>query len=300
MDRMTAIAVFVETAERGSLTAAARALDMSRAMATRYLAELERWLGVRLLHRTTRRIGLTTAGESALVRLRQMHELSQDLRAGLAADNAQVQGAIRLGAPISFGVAQLGAAVADFLGRHPGARFELLMSEQRVNLVEERIDLAIRIAREIDPSLIARRFSVCRSVVVAAPAYLQARGTPRGPEELVAHNCLTHHYFGRERWQFQHAGRSLEVPVGGNISSNEATTLLAATLAGAGIALLPTYQAMPAVRSGALIALLPGHEPPVQGMYAVYASRRQMPAVVRSFLDYLGERFGEQPEWDRG
>ena len=173
--------------------------------------------------------------------------------------------------------------MAGFVARHPAARIELLLVDRTVNLVEERVDLAVRIARQIDPSLIARRLATCRSVLCATPSYLQARGTPTAPEHLAAHNCLTHHYVGKSLWQLHRDGRSLSVAVGGNISANDASLLLEAVRAGAGIAMLPTYQVAPLLRSGELIELLPGFSLDELGIHAVYASRRQQPAIMRRF-----------------
>jgi DNA-binding transcriptional LysR family regulator len=299
MDRMTAMTVFVEVAERGSLTAAAEALEMSRAMATRYLAELEDWLGARLFHRTTRRINLTSAGEQALERCRRLLELGEDLQAavGESAD-APPHGQLRITCSTSFGQSQLATAVADYVARFPGVRIDMLMVDRTVNLIEERIDLAIRITHELDPSLIARRLSVCRSLLCATPAYLAARGTPQKPEDLLRHNCLTHHFVGKSLWQLRRHGRDVAVAVGGSITANEASVLLQAVRADAGIAMLPTYQLAPLIHSGELVAVLPDYEVPPMGIYAVYASRRQMPILVRSFLDFLSERFGEAPDWE--
>lgn len=299
MDRLTAITVFVAVAERGSLTAAADALDMSRAMVSRYLAELEEWLGARVLHRTTRRISLTAAGETALSRFRQMLEIGDDLRAVLASDDAAPHGLIRITASASFGESHLAAAVTDYVARYPDTRVDLLMVDRAVNLIEERIDLAIRIARGIDSQLIARRLSVCRSVLCASPSYLQRHGTPQRADDLSSHNCLTHYYVGKDLWHFQHQGRPLSVAVSGNISANEATVLLRAVTAGAGIGMLPTYQANALIRSGELVALLPDYPLETMHIYGVYASRRQMPLIVRSFLDFLAARFGDEPYWDR-
>ena len=213
MDRLTAMTVFVEVAERGSLTAAAEVLDMSRAMVSRYLAEVEGWLGARLLHRTTRRVSLTGPGEAALARFRQMLAIGEELQGELASDDPEPHGTLRVTASVSFGQSHLARAVAGFVARHPAARIELLLVDRTVNLVEERVDLAVRIARHIDPSLIARRLATCRSVLCATPSYLQARGTPTAPEHLAAHNCLTHHYVGKSLWQLHRDGRSLSVPV---------------------------------------------------------------------------------------
>ncbi|HAU80890.1 MAG TPA: LysR family transcriptional regulator [Stenotrophomonas sp.] len=290
MDRMTAMNVFVEVAERGSLTAAAEALEMSRAMVTRYLAEVERWLGARLLHRTTRRISLTGPGEAALLRFRQMLAIGDELRGELATDNPEPHGLLRVTASVSFGQNHLAAAVAEFVKRHPLTRVELLLVDRVVNLVEERVDIAVRISRAIDPSLIARPLGQCRSVLCAAPSYLAERGTPTTADALAAHNCLTHHYVGKSVWHLQRDGRKIAVAVGGNISANEASLLLEAVRAGAGIAMLPMYQIAPLLHAGELVAVLPDHEVELLGLYAVYASRRQLPTIMRSFLDFLVER----------
>lgn len=296
MDRMTAMNVFVEVVERGSLTAAAEALEMSRAMVTRYLAEVERWLGARLLHRTTRRISLTGPGEAALLRFRQILAIGDELHGELATDNPEPHGLIRVTASVSFGQIHLAAAVADFVKRYPLTRVELLLVDRVVNLVEERVDIAVRISRAIDPALIARRLAPCRSVLCAAPSYLAERGTPATADALAAHNCLTHHYVGKSVWHLQRDGRKIAVAVGGNISANEASLLLEAVRAGAGIAMLPTYQIAPLLRSGELIEVLPDYEVEGLGIHAVYASRRQLPTIMRSFLDFLVERFSS-PEF---
>lgn len=299
MDRITALNVFVQVADRGSLTAASEALSMSRAMVSRYLAELESWLGVRVFHRTTRRLSLTPAGEAALSRCRTILELGEDMRAALADPDDAPHGRIRITCSTSFGLSHLAAAVADYVARYPGTAVDMVLMDRAVNLVEERIDLAIRISGELDSGLIARKFSVCRSVLCASPAYLKTHGVPLHPEDLTMHNCLTHHYVGRSLWHLERAGHTTPVAVSGNISANEATALLQAVTADAGIAMLPTYLVSPLIRTGELVVVLPDYAVDTMGIYGVYTSRRQMPLIVRSFLDFLAARFGEEPEWDR-
>lgn len=300
MDRLTAMTVFVEVAQRGSVTAAAQALEMSRPMATRYLAELENWLGARLFHRTTRRIALTAAGEEALQRCRQLLDLGGELRAAVGAQgDPREQGQLRLTCSSSFGPSQLAAAVAAYARLHPGVRIDMLLLDRTVDLVEERIDLAIRIAHELDPGLVARKLSVCRSLLCAAPAYLRERGAPQRPEELAGHDCLSHHFVGKTRWRLSRDGQAVEVPVRGGLASNDAAALMAAAREGMGIAMLPTYLIGDALRSGELSAVLPDWQAPDMGIFGVYASRRLMPPIARSFLDFLVERFGETPPWDR-
>jgi DNA-binding transcriptional LysR family regulator len=300
MDRLTAMGVFVEVAERGSLRAGAEALNMSRAMATRYIAELEDWLGARLLHRTTRRINLTSAGEQALERCRVLLELGGELRAAVGdSAGAPPRGQVRVACSISFGQCQLATAVADYVARFPGVQVDMLLADTTINLVEARIDLAIRESNELDTALIARRLSVCRSLLCATPAYLAARGAPQRPEDLPEHSCLTHHFVGKGLWHLHHEGRDIAVTVGGSISANDSGALLQAILSDAGIGLLPTYQVASLIRTGELVVVLPQYAVPPMGIYAVYASRRQMPPQVRSFLDFLATRFGEVPQWDR-
>ncbi|MFK0313695.1 LysR family transcriptional regulator [Pseudomonas sp. NPDC090233] len=300
MDRLSAMRVFITVVDLGSQSAAADHLQLSRPVVSRYLAELEEWVGARLMQRTTRKLSLTAAGLETLPRCRQLLELAGDLQTAVRQPEDAPRGALRISVSTSFGQAQLVDAVAAYVRRYPGVKVELQMLDRTVNLVDERIDLAIRTSNDLDPNLIARRLTVCRSVICAAPAYLLAHGTPQRVEELSRHNCLTHAYFGHSVWQFEVDGRQIAVPVEGNISANEALTLQKAALAGAGIAMLPTYQAAPALRTGELIRLLPDARPLELNLNAVYTSRKHMPATLRSMLDFLAQRFSDEPEWDAG
>ncbi|MCF4998731.1 LysR family transcriptional regulator [Pseudomonas syringae] len=290
--------VFVTVVDLGSQSAAADHLELSRPVVSRYLAELEDWIGARLMHRTTRKLSLTAAGNEILPRCRQMLDLSSDMRAAVSEPDDAPRGLLRISVSTSFGQAQLADAMAAFVKRYRGVNIELQMLDRTVNLVDERIDLAIRTSSDLDPNLIARRLTVCRSVVCAAPAYLLERPAPQQVEDLSQHNCLTHSYFGKSLWHFEADGEQVSVPVQGNISANEAGTLLRATLAGAGVAMLPTYQAGVHIDSGELIRLLPDAEPRQMNIYAVYASRKHMPTALRCMLDFLVVRFPESPTWD--
>lgn len=298
MDRITAMQVFVSVVDSGSQSAAADQLDLSRPVVSRYLAELEEWAGARLLHRTTRKLSLTAAGAEMLPRCRQMLELATDMKNVVAIPEDAPQGLLRITVSTSFGQAQLAAAVADYVKLYPGVTVDMLLLDRVVNLVEERIDLAIRISKELDPNLIARRLTVCRSVVCASPAYLREYGKPTQPEQLALHNCLTHSYYGSV-WLLERDNEPVNVAVKGNISANDATSLVQATLAGAGVSLLPTYLAAPFIRSGQLQALLPEYHPQEFGVFGVYASRKHMPATLRTMLDFLAERYADGPDWDQ-
>jgi DNA-binding transcriptional LysR family regulator len=174
MDRLKAMQVFVEVADRGSLSAAAIHLDMSRAMVSRYLAEMEQWVGVRLLHRTTRRLSLTPAGAETLPRCRQMLDMVGDLRNAVSTPDDTPRGLLRITTSMSFGSRHLASAITDYVKLHPGTSVDLMLVDRAVNLVEERVDLAVRITNDLDPNLIARKLAVCRSVVCASPCSAKA------------------------------------------------------------------------------------------------------------------------------
>ncbi|WP_339525804.1 LysR family transcriptional regulator [Pseudomonas sp. EA_35y_Pfl2_R111] len=298
MDRLTATRVFVEVVERGSQTAAADSLAMSRAMVSRYLGELEAWVGARLLHRTTRKLSLTGAGEQLLGQCREMLAMAEAMQSVSRTDEAAPRGTLRIACSQSLAQAWLVHALDDFIRLYPQVSVDLLVGSQAVNLVEARIDLALRITNQLDPNLIARQLAVCRSVVCATPAYLAKHGTPLRPEDLAQHNCLSYAYFGRSIWEFTRAGEPHAVAVSGNLSANESMVLLEAVLADIGISLQPRYSVSAHLRSGALVQLLPDYEPQQLGIHALYGTRRQMPPALRALLDFLIERLADAPDWD--
>jgi len=302
MDRITSASVFVTIADRGSLAGAAEALDMSRAMVTRYLAEMEDWAGARLLHRTTRRLSLTSAGELTLARCRELLSLAGEVATAGDPGAGEPRGLLRLACSQFLSQTALAGAMVGFLRRYPQARVDLQVDNRAVNLVEQRIDLAIRITNALEPGLIARQIGECRSLLCAAPAYIAEHGQPAGPLDLARHNCLTYSYFGKSTWQFTRAGGPLaqttvEVPVSGSLSANESMALLAAAGRGAGIAMQPRFAALPLIRSGELVEVLPEWQPQTLGIHAIYTSRQHMPPVLRAMLDYLAEWFASDPGW---
>ena len=292
--------VFAEVARRGSFTAAAEHLDMSRVMVTRHVAALEAWLETRLLQRSTRRISLTEAGEVFLMQSRQMLELSADMLERSGERDRAPRGQLRVTTSMSFGMAHLAAAIAEYLALYPAVSVDLLMVDRAVNLIEDRVDLAVRISGELDPNLVARRIAPCRSVVCASPAYVARHGRPQHPADLARHNCLTYSRFGKGEWRFRAGGAETSVTVGGNLSANEATVLTQAARVGAGVALQPTYLVGPLIRSGELVRLLPDWQPPDLTIWGVYLSRQHVPATLRTLLDFLVQRFQDHPHWDAG
>lgn len=299
MDHLNAIRSFIEIADRGSLTRAAETLDLSRAMISRHLEGLERWLGARLLHRTTRRVSLSEAGQEALPRLRQMLELASDLQAVAGARRSEPTGKLRITTSLSFAVSCLTQAVVDFQGRHPRIEVELLTVDRAVDLVGERIDLAVRITNRLDDGVVARRLANCRSVLCASPAYLKRRGRPERPEDLKAHECITHAFGARAQYRLRRDGRLTTLDVKGSLSGNETAVLRQAALAGAGIAMLPTYFVGDDLVRGALVRLLPDYEPEPLGIHAVYLSRQHHPQPLKLLINFLAERFGgDVAPWD--
>ena len=225
-----------------------------------------------------------------------IRDRSQDLEEETATTTeGALRGQLRLTCSVSFAFAQMGAAIADFLAQHPQLKIDLDASEGSLNLVEKRIDLAIRISAEPDPLLIGRPLVRCDSALVASPAYLAAHGVPQQPADLPQHRCLSYANFGKSVWQLTRGEVVERVGVSGHFSANEATTLMRAALAGGGIAMQPTYLVNPYLHSGELQAVLPGWDLPVMTIYALYPSRRHLSPAVRALLDFLVARFAGVP-----
>ncbi|MFZ6676144.1 LysR family transcriptional regulator [Undibacterium sp. Xuan67W] len=295
MDRLTAMQVFVEVANSGSFSATAEKLEMSRAMVTRYVGEMERWLDARLLQRTTRSVTLTDAGENCLRRSQQMLALMENVEEETSGHDGELRGQLRITCSVSFAYAQIAAAVVDFLKLYPQLKIDLNASEGTLNLVEARIDLAIRISAAPDPLLIGRKLAPCASVLVASPAYLAANGRPTIPADLQTHRCLSYANFCKSVWKLSRGEEQAQVSLTNYFSANEATALLRATLAGGGVALQPTYLANPHLNDGSLQALLPDWTLPEMTVYALYPSRKHLSPAVRALLDFLAERFSTVP-----
>ncbi len=299
MDQLSAIRSFVEIADQGSLTRAAASLDLSRAMVSRHLESLERWLGARLLHRTTRRVSLSAAGEEALPRLRQMLELAADLQALAGVRRNEPTGKLRVTTSLSFALSVLTQAVVDFQLQHPRIEVDLLTLDRAVDLVSERIDLAVRITNRLDDGVVARRLATCRSVLCAAPGYLATWGRPAAPADLLSHHCITHAFGSRAEYRLALAGHVVTQAVRGMLSSNETAVVKRAAIAGAGIAMLPTYFVGDELQRGTLVRVLPAYEPETLGIHAVYLSRQHQPLPLKLLVDFLAARFGgEMPPWD--
>lgn len=289
MDRFTALEVFSETVKRGSISAAAEHLGLSRAMASRYLALLEEWTGARLLHRTTRKLSLTIAGEQALIMCGEIRQVAGNL-ALLGPDSAaKPRGKLRLTSNSIFAEYCLTELLVRFLNEQPEIQVDLNVLDRTVDLAEEGIDLAIRVSAALDPNLYARKLGDCSSILCASAAYLDKNGVPDTLTDLKAHNCLAYSYFGQSVWNFSQNGETVSVPVSGNLSTNEAAILLRATRLGAGIAILPLFAVAGEIQSGNLVPLLQDYRVERLTVSAVYLTHKQMPQAQRALIDYLVE-----------
>ena len=301
MDNLTDIAVFVRVVERGSFTLAADDLAISRAAASKYVSRLEERLGARLMQRTTRRLSLTEAGAALFEASRGALERIEEAESAIARFQSEPRGRLRVSAPMSFGVLHLGPVLAEFSRAHPQVTLDLTFDDRYVNLVEEGFDVAIRIGKLADSSLVARKLGATRLVVCAAPAYLAEHGEPEVPEDLAAHNCLLYSYLATANvWRFTAPdGREISIAVGGNLRANNGIVEAEAAVAGLGILMTPTFYVGPLIRQGKLKQVLGGYRGPEIGIHAVYPQREHVPPKVRAFVDFLARRFGRKPDWEK-
>lgn len=294
MDRVIAAKVFVDVAYTGSFTATSERLDISRSMVTRYVETMEDWLETRLLHRTTRKVSLTSAGEMCLSKVERWLEQSEDIVSTSAMDGA-LFGKIRVASSMSFGFAQLVPAVKGFMAQHPKVSIDLDLQDSVADLIENRIDLAIRIASTPDPALIGQPIALCESVLVASPEYIANNTAIIKPQDLMFQSCLGYKNFEQNIWHLSQEGEFESVDVKCRLTANEATALLHAALLGMGISLQPTYLVKDYIKSGELVSVLPDWKPNNLTVYALYSSRKHLSPTVRALIDYLKDYFSPLP-----
>jgi DNA-binding transcriptional LysR family regulator len=290
---LLSLQTFVRIADGGSLSAAARAAGRSLPAVSRSLVQLEADLGVRLLHRTTRRSHLTDAGAQYLERCRRILAEVDEANASVSDLGRSLAGPIALTAPVLFGQMHIAPVVTEFLGMHPEVTISLLLADVVANIVEEGIDLAVRIGKLQDSGLVARRLGEVRRVACASPAYLKRRGTPKTPKDLASHSCLQ---FGAlsptPYWEFHEAGKPRQVRIRGNFSSNQGAPVIEAARGGLGIIVALSYQLQELVAAGGLRVILQAYEPARIPVHAVLPSGRLQPARVRALADFLQARIG--------
>ncbi|MBB4196524.1 LysR family transcriptional regulator [Rhodoblastus sphagnicola] len=291
-DRLTAMEVFVRAVRLGGLSAAAREMRMSPAMAARHLDALETRLGTTLVRRTTRRLSLTEAGADFLDKAERILMDIDEAEAEASSRSVAIEGLLRVSAPATFGVLHIAPLAARFHARHPDVTIEFGFNDRYVDLLEERWDMAIRIGRLADSSLVARKLAPMRTVVCAAPAYLARRGTPKILSDLIAHDCLGYTFTeqaGTSTWSFGRDGE-IKAPVRGSLRANNGEALLRAAVAGQGLVYGPRYIAAQALAEGALVELTLDQPPlPVGAVHAILHPDRRPAAKTRAWIEFLAE-----------
>jgi DNA-binding transcriptional LysR family regulator len=301
MDRIGDIALFLRVLDLGSISAAARSLDLSVAVASQRLKRLERDLDVRLFHRTTRQLHPTPEGlllaEQGRVLVEDLEALSETLRR----TGGGIAGTLRMTMSSTFGRLYISPLLPEFLALHPNVRVSVDLNDLKVDLVNAGMDLAIRIGALDDSSLVARKLASNRRVLCASPDYLHRHGEPQTPEDLARHECLL--LVGtqgrQDLWRLQDRDSEVVVRVSGRIESNQGELLRDAAIAGMGIALHSTWHVNGDLRAGRLKVVLPDYPLTDTGIHAVMPQRRLVPPRVRAFVDFLAQRLGDTPPWER-
>lgn len=286
MDKFKAMQTFVKIADEGSLTRAAHELELSLPAVVRSLAGYEAELGVRLFHRTTRRIMLTEDGKQHLANCRQVLAAVDESEAQLSAGAREASGHLTITAPVLFGQMHVSPSVTRFLGQHPKMRCSVLLLDRVVNLVDEGIDLAIRIGNLEDSSLVAVTIGHVRRVVVAHPDHLRRHGTPKHPRELQGLNCIRN-VSGATWGDFHEKGRSFKVQVSGNLEFNHVLPAVQACAEGAGFGMFFSYQVAPYLAQKKLKVVLEAFEKPPRPINVVYPHARLLPVRTRAFIDWV-------------
>lgn len=296
MDRITAAQVFVDVARSGSFTATAHRLSMSRAMVTRYVEAMESWFDARLLHRTTRKVTLTTVGEQCLEEVENWLDTAFELVSKVKSSES-LTGKIRIATSMSLAHAQLMRPISLFIKKHPQIKIDIDVQDNTTDLINSRIDLAIRIASSPDLSLIGKPIAICRSVIVASENYLKSMPQITIPQDLTQHQCLSHSNFEKEIWHLNRDHDHQAISINSRLTANDATILLDAVCCDAGIAMQPTYLVNSLIKQNKLVSVLPDWSPSEMNIYALYSSRKFLSPTVRALIDYLTEYFIDKA-WD--
>ena len=300
MDKLTSMLVFTKVAKAGSFAAAAKELGLSRAMATKHVMQLENGLGIRLLNRTTRHLNLTEVGAVYLERCRQILDDMEEMELAVTRLQTEPRGLLKVSATPFFGSYHLIPAISAYMEVYPDVHVDLTLQTSYVDLIEEGFDLAIQLDDLQDSSLIARSLGTSQRVVCGSPAYFKKFGTPKSPEELRNHNCLVNLSLApRDQWQFNiPGGETMTIKVQGTLQANVADALRIAALSGLGLVILPTYMVGQDIRKSRLQAILTEYVPAPLEIHAVYPHRKHLSAKVRTFVDFLHDRFHPKPYWD--
>ncbi len=298
MDKFLEMQVFAGVVEAGSFTGAARTLDMSKAAVSRYVAELEERLGVRLLHRTTRKLSATVEGEIFYARCRELLGNLDEAEAEITSRSGAASGLLKVNVPVTFGLMHLAPLWPAFLALHPKLDLDITLSDRVVDLVEDGFDLAVRIGQLPASSLISRKLASTRMVLCASPGYLARRGAPAQPQDLLRHDVVSYSLFSSgEHWTFTGPGGEATVKIAPRVRTNSGDTCRAAALQHQGIVLQPSFIVGTDLAQGLLAETMDPWRAGELGVYAVYPSRKFVSPKVRLLIDFLVEAFAK-PAWD--
>jgi DNA-binding transcriptional LysR family regulator len=296
MDKFQEMRVFSAVVDASSFVAAADSLSMSKAAVSRYVSELEQRLGVRLMHRTTRKLSLTPEGEVFLARCRDILASIESSEAEISTRSVTASGLLKVSVPVSFGIRHLAPLWSEFLADHPQVTLDVQLADRVIDLVDEGFDLAVRIARLPDSSLISRQLASTRLVLCAAPSYLKRRGTPAHPSELAQHDVLGYSLMAMgDQWQFTGPEGPVCVKVRPRMWTNNGDSCVAAALQGSGIQLQPTFLIDEELASGHLVEILPQFRSVELGIYAIYPSRKFVLPKVRAMVEFLANKLQRAP-----
>ena len=299
MSDLDGMAIFAAVVEAGSFSEAARRLGVSKSVVSKAVTQLERSIGARLLNRTTRAMSLTEAGSVFYSHSSRIVEELEQARLAVGQFHSQPRGPLRISASVAFGTLHIAPALPEFLARFPEVSIDMSIGDRFVDLAEERFDVAVRIAKEAAPNLVARKLATVNRKIVATPGYFERHGVPATPADLTRHNCLTYTHFNpQDAWRLRGPDGDIAVPISGNLRLNDDEALSAAVIGGLGVALLPTFIIGRDLQAGRLQAVLSDYVPSERHIYAVYLPNRHLPANVRAFVDFLRARFSPQPYWD--
>jgi DNA-binding transcriptional LysR family regulator len=301
MRRFKDLEAFIAVVESGSFTAAAERLDIAKSAVSRRVSALEERLGVQLLRRTTRRLNLTETGQSYYEHSARILADLDEAEAAVLQQHGELRGNLRVALPLSFGARHMYEPIAEFRRQHPRVTFDLDLNDRRIDLIAEGVDVAVRIGRLADSTLIARRLFEARTVVCASPAYLERSGTPQMPDDLVEHDCLLYSNLpDPAKWVCtDREGIRYSIDVPASMTASSGDFLCAAASEGLGIVMQPTFIAGEAISRGELQPILTEYQWPVTPAYAIYPPTRHLSYRVREFIDFLAERFAGVPYWDR-
>lgn len=300
MDKLTSMRAFLQVARLGSFSAAADEMGLSKAMISKHVGNLENQLDVQLINRTTRHLSLTEVGVAYRDRIREILYEIEETELAVSSLSSEPRGTLRLMAPTSFGSFHVTRAVADYQRIYRNVRVDLQLAERTPDIIEEGLDMAIRIGELEDSSLVAVKLAEVRPVVCASPGYLEEHGIPAQPVDLQRHNCLI--YTSRpptDEWRFRTGDGITAIGVSGSVRSNVGDSLRVAALQGCGIVQLPAYMVGLDINAGRLQAVLEDYPGPLRPIYAVYLHRRHLSAKVRTFVDFLKQRYQPIPYWEQ-